>query len=121
MQSSGLSILRLIEEEAAKENTAQVRAIVPVVIASFLLNEKRQLISELETRHDCKVMVLPNPHMETPHYEVQRLRPDDSLIEEVSYEHRFEQAHQEHLVETLTAEPAKIQQAAVSTVARPCS
>lgn len=120
-QSSGLSILRLIEEEAAKENTAQVRAIVPVVIASFLLNEKRQLISELEARHDCKVMVLPNPHMETPHYEVQRLRPDDSLIEEVSYEHRFEKAHQEHLVETLTAEPVKIQQAAVSTVARPAA
>ena len=121
VQSSGLSILRLIEEEAAKENTAQVRAIVPVAIASFLLNEKRQLIHELEQRHNCKVMVLPNPHMETPHYEVQRLRPDDDTIEEVSYEQRFEESHQEHLVDSLTTEPVKVQQAAVSTVSRPAA
>ncbi len=121
VQSSGLSILRLIEEEAAKENTAQVRAIVPVVIASFLLNEKRQLIHELEQRQNCKVMVLPNPHMETPHYEVQRLRPDDGMIEEVSYEQRFEESHQEHLVDSLTTEPLKVQQAAVSTVSRPAA
>lgn len=118
-QSAGLSILRLIEEEAAKDNTAQVRAIVPVVVASFLLNEKRTLIANIEQRHGCRVMVLPNPHMETPHYEVQRIRPDDSVVDEVSYEQRFDEEEQEHLSATMTAEPVRVQKAAVSTVSRP--
>ena len=118
-QSAGLSILRLIEEEASKDNTAQVRAIVPVVVASFLLNEKRTLIANIEQRHGCRVMVLPNPHMETPHYEVQRIRPDDSVVDEVSYEQRFDEEEQEHLSATMTAEPVRVQKAAVSTVSRP--
>ena len=117
-KSSSLSILRLIEEEAAKDNTAQVRAIVPVSVASFLLNEKRALIAGIEQRHNCLVMVLPNPNMETPHYEVQRLRPDDTMVGEVSYEHRLDMDEPEHLSEALNAEPVKAQEAAVSTVPR---
>ncbi|MEK9765535.1 MAG: ribonuclease E/G, partial [Thalassolituus sp.] len=118
-KSASLSILRLIEEEAAKDNTAQVRAIVPVSVASFLLNEKRSLIAAIEQRHKCVVIVLPNPNMETPHYEVQRLRPDDSMIGEVSFEHRFDEEEPEHLSEALHAEPVRQQEAAVSTVTRP--
>ncbi|TNC86457.1 MAG: ribonuclease E, partial [Thalassolituus sp.] len=117
-KSSSLSILRLIEEEAAKDNTAQVRAIVPVSVASFLLNEKRSLIAGIEQRHNCLVMVLPNPNMETPHYEVQRLRPDDTMVGEVSYEHRLDTEEPEHLSEALNAEPVRQQEAAVSTVPR---
>ena len=117
-QSTGLSILRLIEEEAAKENTGQIRAIVPVAIASFLLNEKRGLIAAIEQRHGSKVVVLPNPHMETPHYEVMRLRPDDSQIDEVSYEHKFEEEEAEYLAETIGTEAFRPQQAAVKSVAR---
>ena len=118
IQSSGLSILRLIEEEAAKENTGQIRAIVPVSVASFLLNEKRNLIAAIEQRHNSKVLVLPNPHMETPHYEVLRLRPDDSLIGEVSYEHKIETGDVEYGVDLVTVESSKPQQtAAVKAVA----
>jgi ribonuclease E len=118
-KSASLSILRLIEEEAAKDNTAQVRAIVPVSVASFLLNEKRTLIAGVEQRHKCLVMILPNPNMETPHYEVQRLRPDDTLVGEVSFEHRFDEEEPEHLSEAMNVEVAPQQEAAVSTVSRP--
>ncbi|MEQ3692968.1 MAG: Rne/Rng family ribonuclease [Thalassolituus sp.] len=118
-KSASLSILRLIEEEAAKDNTAQVRAIVPVSVASFLLNEKRALIAGVEQRHKCLVMILPNPNMETPHYEVQRLRPDDTLVGEVSFEHRFDEEEPEHLSEAMNVEVAPQQEAAVSTVSRP--
>ncbi len=112
IQSTGLSILRLIEEEAAKENTGQIRAIVPVSVATFLLNEKRTLIAGIEARHGSKVVVLPNPNMETPHYEVLRLRPDDSLIGEVSYEHKMEE-ETEYSLDLTIRETSKVQQAAV--------
>ncbi|MBE0483987.1 MAG: Rne/Rng family ribonuclease [Bacterioplanes sp.] len=118
IQSTGLSILRLIEEEAAKENTEQIRAIVPVPVASFLLNEKRNLIAAIEARHGNRVMVLPNPHMETPHYEVLRLRPDDSSIEEVSYEHKIEVDDVDYGIDLAQSETSRPQQAAVKSVAR---
>jgi len=120
VQSTGLSILRLIEEEAAKENTGQVRAIMPVPVATFLLNEKRQLIAAIESRHDVKVIVLPNPAMDTPHFEVLRLRPDDSLIAEVSYEHRYEDEEVDFGIDLTIEEPtpAVNQQAAVKAITR---
>ena len=68
IQSTGLSILRLIEEEAAKENTGEIRAIVPVSVGIFV-ERKRTLIAGIEARHDTRVIVLPNPNMETLHYE----------------------------------------------------
>ena len=90
LQSLALSILRLIEEEAAKENTGQIRAEVPVSVGTFLLNEKREIIADIEKRHNSRILILPNPHMDTPHYEVTRLRPDDTLIGQASYEQTFE-------------------------------
>jgi ribonuclease E len=70
-ESLSLSILRLIEEEALKENTKEVHAIVPVPIASYLLNEKRAAVSAIETRQgDVRVIIVPNDQMETPHYSV---------------------------------------------------
>lgn len=118
IQSTGLSILRLIEEEAAKENTGQIRAIVPVSIGTFLLNEKRALIADIETRHKTNVVIIPNPNMETPHYEVLRLRPDDSLIEETSYEHRFDEQEVSFAMEHDAKDAPKAQQAAVKSVPR---
>lgn len=76
-ESLALSIIRIIEEHALKENTAQVRAILPVEIASFLLNEKRQAIMDIEARQKVTVIIVPNPHMMTPHYEVERIRLSD--------------------------------------------
>ncbi len=72
-ESIALSILRLIEEEAIKDNTAQVNAQVPVAVGAYLLNEKRRSVQRIEKRHNCDVVIIPNQHMETPHYEVVRL------------------------------------------------
>ena len=76
-KSLSLSILRLLEEEAIKERTAEVRAIVPVDVAAYLLNEKRVALSEIETLTRVRVLVIPNPNLETPHFEVTRLRDDE--------------------------------------------
>lgn len=77
IESLALSIIRLIEENALKENTAQVRAILPVEIATFLLNEKRHTIIDIETRQKVAVVIVPNPHFLTPQYEVERIRLSD--------------------------------------------
>ncbi|MBJ3590059.1 ribonuclease E [Salmonella enterica subsp. enterica serovar Saintpaul] len=74
-ESLSLSILRLIEEEALKENTQEVHAIVPVPIASYLLNEKRSAVNAIETRQNgVRCVIVPNDQMETPHYSVLRVR-----------------------------------------------
>lgn len=77
IESMALSIIRLIEENAIKENTAQVRAILPVEIATYLLNEKRQAIIDIEKRQNASVLIVPNPHFLTPHYELERIRISD--------------------------------------------
>ena len=76
VRSLSLSIMRLIEEEAMKERSAQIRAILPVPVATYLLNEKRTVLADIEARQEVKVLILPNPDMDTPHYDVQRLRED---------------------------------------------
>ena len=78
-----MSILRLLQEEAGKERTAEVRALVPVDVAAFLLNEKRSAVNEIETSGNVRVLIVPNPHLETPHFEVIRLR-DDEIEEDPS-------------------------------------
>ena len=81
VRSLSLSVMRLIEEEAMKERSAQIRAILPVPVATYLLNEKRAVLAEIERRQGVRVVVLPSPDMDTPHYDVQRLR-DDHVDEE---------------------------------------
>ncbi|OBU15185.1 ribonuclease [Photobacterium aquimaris] len=73
-ESLSLSILRLIEEEALKDNSSQVVAIVPVPVASYLLNEKRPAVQHIEKYHNVRVVIVPNADMETPHFEVLRIR-----------------------------------------------
>lgn len=85
-KSLALSILRLLEEEAIKDRSAEVRAIVPVDVAAYLLNEKRTALGEIEQDTKVRVLVVPNPNLETPHFEVQRLRTEEVDGEhEVSY------------------------------------
>ncbi|MBO2649502.1 ribonuclease E [Shewanella algae] len=103
-ESLALSILRLMEEEAIKENTSQIEAIVPVDVAAYLLNEKRKAIRITEQRHDVEVYVIPDPHMMTPNYRVVRHRKDDQ-ISEVSYQ-RVEEP------ENKLYEPRKLERAA---------
>ncbi|MCG9723072.1 ribonuclease E [Shewanella sp. Isolate7] len=80
-ESLALSILRLMEEEAIKENTSQIEAVVPVDVAAFLLNEKRKAIRITEQRHGVEVYVIPDPNMTTPDYRVTRHRKDDQISE----------------------------------------
>ncbi|MGE4111925.1 MAG: ribonuclease E/G [Burkholderiales bacterium] len=76
-ESTALHILRIIQEEAMKDNTAAVHAQVPVDVATFLLNEKRVDLQLLESRHRVNVLMIPNIHLQTPNYTVNRLRHDD--------------------------------------------
>ncbi len=77
VESLSLSILRLIEEEAMKENTGQVLVQTPPEVANYLLNEKRRPLSEIEQRHDASVVIVADPNLETPHYEVRRIRESE--------------------------------------------
>lgn len=83
-ESLSLSILRLLEEEALKENSTQVHCIVPVNIASYLLNEKRKAITKIEGRHNVDIVVVPNEAMETPQFSVFRVREGEQ-VNELSY------------------------------------
>jgi ribonuclease E len=80
VESLSLSVLRLIEEEALKERTAEVRAHVPIAVATFLLNEKRDALAKTEERTKVRLLILPSEHMETPHFDVQRLRDDHESV-----------------------------------------
>ena len=96
-QSLALTILRVMEEEALKERSSIVRCLVPMKIASYLLNEKRSDVAAIEARTKTHMVIVPVTQMETPQYEVQRIR-DDVAAEEgdiLSYE----------LVDTLSTEP----------------
>ncbi|MEN8215407.1 MAG: Rne/Rng family ribonuclease [Pseudomonadota bacterium] len=77
IESLSLSILRLMEEEAMKDKTGKIIAQVPVDVATYLFNEKRQATLEIEARQRINIVLIPNPNMETPRYEVQRVRQDD--------------------------------------------
>ena len=76
-KSLALAILRLIQEEAVKERTGEVQAIVPVDVSAFLLNEKRGEINEIESRSGVRIVVVASTYLDTPHFEVRRLRDDE--------------------------------------------
>ncbi len=82
-ESSALQVLRLLQEEAMKENTAAVHAQVPVDVATFLLNEKRSDITKIEARLKVNLILIPNRHLETPHHHIERLRHDDPRLEDI--------------------------------------
>jgi len=103
-RSLALSILRLVEEEAQKEFTREIRAIVPVPVATFLLNEKRKEILDIESRNKLQVTVLPNTEMETPHFDVVRIRNQDEDSSDFSYRLANELSKGEEEVITDTAD-----------------
>lgn len=77
VETLSLNVLRLIEEEAMKDNTGQVCAELPIEIATYLINEKRLAIEGIEKRQQVHVLVIPNHHIVTPEYKVQRIRIDE--------------------------------------------
>ena len=83
-ESLALSVLRIMEEESIKDNTGQIEAQLPVNVATYLLNEKRNSVRSVEKRHSVQLVIIPNPQMETPQYSVARRRTDDA-VQEMSY------------------------------------
>ncbi|RAF73981.1 ribonuclease E/G, partial [Burkholderia multivorans] len=81
-ESSALQVLRIIQEEAMKENTAAIHCQVPVEVTAFLLNEKRQEINKIESRFKVGIVLIPNKHLDTPHYKLERLRHDDARLDD---------------------------------------
>lgn len=77
VESLSLSILRILEEEALKENTGRIVAQLPIDVATFLSNEKRAQVAEIETKHKVSIVLVPNENLETPNYHVERLRDGD--------------------------------------------
>lgn len=76
-ESFSLSIIRLIEENVLKENTHSIHAQLPVEVATYLLNEKRDLIVNMQKEHKVNILIIPNKYMEQPHYQVDRIRKSD--------------------------------------------
>ncbi|MEX0615214.1 MAG: Rne/Rng family ribonuclease, partial [Methylophaga sp.] len=74
VESLGLAVLRLLEEEATKEKITQLVVQLPVAVATFMLNEKRPQIDAIENRQSVRVLLIPNPHLETPHYDIERVK-----------------------------------------------
>ena len=81
VESLALSVLRLIEEEAMKDRTARVIAQLPVDVGTFLLNEKRAQVREIEGRNRVSISIVPNPTMHTPAYEIRRVRGDQLSVD----------------------------------------
>jgi ribonuclease E len=82
IESLALAILRIIGEEARKERTAKVIAQLPVEVATYLLNEKRDWVKGLETSNDTQVVLIANAALETPHYDIRRVRDDQTDLPE---------------------------------------
>ncbi|MBK4716364.1 MULTISPECIES: ribonuclease E [Tenebrionibacter/Tenebrionicola group] len=119
-ESLSLSILRLIEEEALKENTKEVHAIVPVQVASYLLNEKRDAVNAIETRQDgVRCVIVPNDQMQTPHYSVLRVRKGE---ETHTLSYMLPKVHEEAMTmpsDDEHAERRRPEQPALATFAMP--
>lgn len=106
IRSLALSILRLVEEEAQKEFTKEVHAFVPNEVAAFLLNEKRAAIFELEKRQgNVRILVIPRPELETPHYSIRRIRLQDGEEPIASYKIDNPLAEEMTSVEALLSNP----------------
>ena len=119
IESLALSIMRLIYEESSKEKTAEVRAMVPVSVATFLLNEKRKQLADIEARQGVSVVVAPVPNMETPHFEIIRLRQDEATPEHVSSHQvaqQYNEREEEAVVEMPGTEKPVREQAAVKAI-----
>jgi len=107
-ESTALHVLRILQEEAMKENTGAVHVQVPVDVASFLLNEKRSEIQKLEARLKVNILLVPNPHLDTPHYKVQRLRHDElNAMEHVPASYEMVEQPEEPKPEEAAGEPKR--------------
>jgi ribonuclease E len=122
IESLSLSVLRLLEEEALKENTGRILTKLPVECATYLLNEKRSKIADIEDRCKVHCVIVPDPNLETPHFSIERVRDNDTHRHESSYKSSYELASEDIPVYTpeskaQAAAPAQI--AAVQQITPP--
>jgi len=117
VESLALAILRIIGEEARKERTTKVVAQLPVEVATYLLNEKRDWVQSVEARHDTQVIMVANPALETPHYQIRRVRDDQvELPENVGLSYTLADIPEEDELPPALQEPKPVEAAAVATV-----
>ncbi len=120
VESLGFSIIRLIQEEAMKDKQAwkhnvRIRVVVPVSIGTFLLNEKRDDIHQLETNHGVKIIIIPNQYMETPHYQIERVTDEkDDGGDSASYKQAVLQEQEEQ--KTITEQRPQLEKPAVRDI-----
>ncbi|MDO5086364.1 MAG: Rne/Rng family ribonuclease [Comamonadaceae bacterium] len=116
-ESSALQILRIIQEESMKDNTAAVHVQVPVEVASFLLNEKRTEIAKIELKQRVGVMLVPNKTLETPHYKLERLKHDDPRLDTLDASYKLAEAFEDPTTVTRRSqEPTNRQQPVIKGV-----
>ncbi|MEC8858458.1 MAG: ribonuclease E [Pseudomonadota bacterium] len=119
VKSLCLSILRILQEEANKKKSAEIRAIVPLNVASYLLNEKRNAVAAIEQQSKTRLLIIPSPSLETPHYEIQSLSAQDGGVALASFEIETEHDHVEEIGQT--QKPLPVQQAAVQAPTVPAA
>ena len=120
VESLALSIMRLIEEEAMKDMTVEVVAETPVAVATFLLNEKRKPLSEIQERHSINLSIIPNPQLDTPHYEITRFKEEDAEDLPKSYLRVSQMQHADQ-ASTHTEPTAPVQAAPIVSQVRPAT
>ena len=116
VESLGLSVLRIVEENAMKENTSRIVAQLPVDVATFLLNEKRQVIHDIEQRHTTNVILVPNIYLQTPNYEIERIRTQDASAGEESSSYKLAVEPEAQAAEAQRARELKSEEPAVKRI-----
>ncbi len=117
-ESLALSVLRIIEEECIKDNTAQVEAQLPVDVATYILNEKRKAVRQLEERNKVQILVLPNVNLTTPHFEINRRRSEEALTE-ISYKLELTESVEARQESAAAAAPVKREEPALQGMVAP--
>lgn len=115
VESLSLSIIRILEEEAMKEHTARVIVQVPIDCATFVLNEKRSEVEQIEKTHKVSLVIVPNKHLETPHYEIERIRTKE-VKEDSAASHERVPHEDKREVKPYQRDPVVQQKAAVQNV-----
>ncbi len=122
VESLSLAVLRLLEEEALKDNTGRILAKIPVECATYLLNEKRDKVDAIEQRRQVHLVIIPDPKLQTPQYEIERVRENDTHRHESNYKKSYEMTTEEQpvdLIDMASSTPVTPELAAVQRVAPP--
>lgn len=118
VESLSLAVLRLLEEEALKDNTGKILAKMPIECATYLLNEKRDKLDDVELHRKVKIVVIPDPKLETPHYEIERVKDNDTHQHESNYKKSYELTTDEVVVDLVGIATNNTAQGEIAAVQR---